>query len=142
MVTPSYLYAHNNINRDVLQRLNVTVKEIVSHAAFNYNHTVFQRCTYNCIQVPVSVPNSPGSENYTIIYSDANKNINCGSEIIPATSCLHGVCNRTFEVYNSSSMCSPDADIKVTAFATNMFGESPHAVAFTGMIIRLYKQLS
>ena len=84
------------------------------------------------LQVPVSVPNSPGSEKYNITYSDANKNIDCGSEVISATSCMQGVCNHTFDVSNSS--CS-DADIQVTAFANNTFGESPHAITFAGTTI-------
>ena len=85
------------------------------------------------LQVPVSVPSSPGSENYTIIYSDANDNVICGSKKISANSCIHGVCNDIFEVSNSS--CSPDSDITVTAIATNMFGGSPDKTLFVGMTI-------
>ena len=61
----------------------------------------------------------------------------CNTTIIPASHCEQGVYKHILE----DSSCSPDANIMVTAFATNMFGESPPTIIiFAGMtfIINFY----
>ena len=83
------------------------------------------------MQVPVSVPNWPGPDNYTIIYIDADSDVNCNYTVITASDCEHGICKHTLELSDNSS-CSPDANIMVIAFATNMFGRSPQTTAFAG----------
>ena len=83
--------------------------------------------------MPISIPNSPGPDNYTIIYTDADSGMNCNvnSTVVPASHCEHGICKHTLEVSNNSS-CSPNANILVTTFATNTFGESPRTIVFAG----------
>ena len=42
------------------------------------------------------------------------------THVAPASSCDDGLCTSVFEV--SSSLCPPQADISVSAFATNILG--------------------
>ena len=58
----------------------------------------------------------------------------CNTTIIPASHCEQGVYKHILE----DSSCSPDANIMVTAFATNMFGESPPTIVFAGMTFIIF----
>jgi hypothetical protein len=57
---------------------------------------------------------------YTITYVDSISGDFCNSVTIPASSCIDGMCNHTFEVTLSS--CPPCVDINITVYATNILG--------------------
>ena len=65
---------------------------------------------------------------YTISLTDTTFGTNCGSAVVPASSCREGVCTSTFTVTSSSEYkCHPSTDISVTVFATNALGTGPHS---------------
>lgn len=57
---------------------------------------------------------------YTINYLDSISGDFCSSATIPASSCVDGTCNHTFEV--STSSCPPCVDINITVYSTNILG--------------------
>ena len=57
---------------------------------------------------------------YTITYLDSTSGDHCSLVTIPASSCIGGMCNHTFEVATSS--CPACVDINITVYATNILG--------------------
>ena len=57
---------------------------------------------------------------YTISYLDSISGDLCSSATIPASLCVEGMCNHTFEV--STSSCPPCVDINITIYVTNILG--------------------
>ena len=60
-----------------------------------------------------------GAISYTITYTEISSDNICGTEIIPASSCLSGVCTHFFDL--SSSNCG-SVPISVRVSATNILG--------------------
>ena len=92
------------------------------------------------IQVTFNVSdNIDGSAtSYTIQFSDSTSSTDCKDSVtIPASSCSGRVCNYEFEIANSS--CSLSADITVTAFATNVFGDGRHSTTSKKVDMCYYK---
>ena len=66
---------------------------------------------------------------YTIAYSDLTSgNISvCDSVTIKASSCGNGLCSHQFQL-SFFKFCQNSADIIVTVFATNLFGDGSISV--------------
>ena len=75
------------------------------------------------IQEPINISEGiDGSANsYTIIYFNSASRITCGEDTIPASECQNQICRHLFNV--SVSSCTPDTNISVTVYATNMLGD-------------------
>ena len=62
--------------------------------------------------------------NYTVMYYDSvSSTICCSSAIVQASTCEELACMDMLNI--SSSTCSSGVDINVTAYATNLLGNSP-----------------
>ena len=59
---------------------------------------------------------------YTIAFSDSSYDFNCGSVIIPASSCANGTCCLAYSFEAYLSPCANSINISVTAYSTNILG--------------------
>ena len=60
---------------------------------------------------------------YTIIYSNATTGDICLNATLPASECQGGVCHHYFYAYRSE--CSPQGNVSVSVYATNILGDGP-----------------
>ena len=76
-----------------------------------------------CVQPPFSVSNGINISiiSYNVTYISTISCEECGSAIIPASSCISGVCHHVFDVL--SSFCPRLMGLSVTVYATNMLGD-------------------
>ena len=67
--------------------------------------------------------NNVTDDNYTINFMDSATGSSCYSAVQPVTACETTLymCKHTFEVLSSS--CQPSADILVSVFVSNAFGD-------------------
>ena len=61
---------------------------------------------------------------YTLTYYNSVSGIICGSAIVPASTCVDGMC-RHFFTYKESTCNSPSVSVNVTISAANLLGSGP-----------------
>lgn len=90
------------------------------------NLNLLTSMVHDYVNTAQNEPQAATAISYTISLTDTTFGVNCGSAVIPTSSCREGICTSTF-ITTSSSECHPSTDISVTIFTTNALGNGPHS---------------